>query len=131
MLASYYHSQPAAFITTMAREVARCNSMQQNPQSINVPLTICIFKAKSEILQCVEMLIDKMQSEIASLLVEVMDITLHCVDNIELKTKGLSEVCPSICRFNQISHCSQTRRIAVVPATAIWPFTNCVKINVK
>lgn len=107
-------ARPAAFITTMAREVARYNSMQQNPQSINVPLTQSVlYKAKSEILQCVEMLIDKMQAEIASLLVEVMDITLHCVDNTELKTKGLAEVCPSICRFNQISHCPQTRRIAV------------------
>lgn len=107
-------ARPAAFITTMAREVARFNSMQQNPQSINVPLTQSVlYKAKGEILQCVEMLIDKMQAEIASLLVEVMDITLHCVDHAELKTKGLPDVCPSICRFNQISHCTQTRRIAV------------------
>ncbi|XP_058988075.1 WD repeat-containing protein 7-like [Musca domestica] len=107
-------ARPAAFITTMAREVARYNSMQQNPQSINVPLTQSVlFKAKGEILQCVEMLIDKMQAEIASLLVEVMDITLHCLDNSELKTRGLPDVCPAICRFNQVSHCTQTRRIAV------------------
>uniref|UniRef100_A0A1B0FNG5 WD repeat-containing protein 7 n=1 Tax=Glossina morsitans morsitans TaxID=37546 RepID=A0A1B0FNG5_GLOMM len=107
-------ARPAAFITTMAREVARYNSMQQNPQSINVPLTQSVlYKAKGEILQCIEMLIDKMQAEIAGLLVEVMDITLHCVDNADLKSKGLVEVCPSICRFNQISHCPQTRRIAV------------------
>ncbi|XP_054730501.1 WD repeat-containing protein 7 [Anastrepha obliqua] len=107
-------ARPAAFITTMAREVARYNTMQQNAQSINQPLTQSVlFKAKSEILLCVEMLIDKMQAEIASLLVEVMDITLHCVDNNELKSRGLAEVCPSVCKFNQISHCAQTRRIAV------------------
>lgn len=41
-----------------------------------------------------------------------MDITLHCVDGADLKTKGLNEVCPSICKFNQISHCAATRRIA-------------------
>ncbi|XP_037931980.1 WD repeat-containing protein 7-like, partial [Teleopsis dalmanni] len=107
-------ARPAAFITTMAREVARYNTMQQNTQAVNVPLTQSVlYRAKSEILQCVEMLIDKMQAEIASLLVEVMDITLHCVDNNELKSRGLAEVCPSICKFNQISHCAQTRRIAV------------------
>ncbi|XP_055317657.1 WD repeat-containing protein 7 isoform X2 [Sitodiplosis mosellana] len=107
-------ARPAAFITTMAREVARYNTLQQNAQTISVPLTQSVlYRAKKEILQCVEMLIDKMQTEMATLLVEVMDITLHCVDASDLKTKGLNEVCPSICKFNQISHCSATRRISV------------------
>lgn len=106
-------ARPAAFITTMAREVARYNTLQQNAQTISVPLTQSVlYRAKKEILQCVEMLIDKMQTEMANLLVEVMDITLHCVDASDLKTKGLNEVCPSICKFNQISHCSATRRIS-------------------
>lgn len=105
--------RPAAFITTMAREVARYNTLQQNAQTISVPLTQSVlYRAKKEILQCVEMLIDKMQTEMANLLVEVMDITLHCVDASDLKSKGLNEVCPSICKFNQISHCSATRRIS-------------------
>lgn len=106
-------ARPAAFITTMAREVARYNTLQQNAQTISVPLTQSVlYRAKKEILQCVEMLIDKMQIEMANLLVEVMDITLHCVDSTDLKTKGLNEVCPSICKFNQISHCAATRRIS-------------------
>lgn len=107
-------ARPAAFITTMAREVARYNTLQQNAQTISVPLTQSVlYRAKKEILQCVEMLIDKMQTEMANLLVEVMDITLHCVDSSDLKNKGLSEVCAPICKFNQISHCSATRRISV------------------
>lgn len=106
-------ARPAAFITTMAREVARYNTLQQNAQTISVPLTQSVlYRAKKEILQCVEMLIDKMQTEMANLLVEVMDITLHCVDTTDLKNKGLSDVCPSICKFNQISHCAATRRIS-------------------
>lgn len=106
-------ARPAAFITTMAREVARYNTLQQNAQTISVPLTQSVlYRAKKEILQCVEMLIDKMQIEMANLLVEVMDITLHCVDSTDLKTKGLNDVCPSICKFNQISHCAATRRIS-------------------
>ena len=97
----------------MAREVARYNTLQQNTQAISVPLTQSIlYRAKKEILHCVEMLIDKMQTEMANLLVEVMDITLHCVDGTDLKTKGLAEVCPSICKFNQISHCGANRRIS-------------------
>lgn len=106
-------ARPPAFITTMAREVARYNTLQQNAQTISVPLTQSVlYRAKKEILQCVEMLIDKMQMEMSNLLVEVMDITLHCVDSSDLKNKGLNEVCPSICKFNQISHCSASRRIA-------------------
>ena len=41
-----------------------------------------------------------------------MDITLHCVDSNDLKNKGLTEVSPSICKFNQVSHCSTSRRIS-------------------
>ena len=107
-------ARPAAFITTMAREVARFNTLQQNPQAMNTPLNqTVLYRAKKEILQCVEMLIDKMQTDIANLLVEVMDITLHCVDSTDLKNKPLQEVCPSICKFNQVSHCFSSRRISV------------------
>lgn len=107
-------ARPAAFITTMAREVARYNTLQQNSQALSVPLTQSVLhRAKKEILQCVEMLIEKMQTDMALLLVEVTDITLHCLDMTELKNRGLIEVCPSICKFNQVSHCASTRRIAV------------------
>lgn len=41
-----------------------------------------------------------------------MDIILHCVDPTQLKAKGLYQVFPAVCRFNQVSHCSATRRIA-------------------
>ncbi|CRK99649.1 CLUMA_CG012960, isoform A [Clunio marinus] len=107
-------ARPAAFITTMAREVARYNTLQQNSQALSVPLTQSVLhRAKKEILQCVEMLIEKMQTEMSVLLVEVTDITLHCLDMADLKNRGLNEVCPPICKFNQVSHCASTRRIAV------------------
>ncbi|XP_055385792.1 WD repeat-containing protein 7 [Condylostylus longicornis] len=107
-------ARPAGFITTMAREVARYNTLQQNAQAINVQLAHSVLhKAKKEILQCVEMLIDKMQIEMSNLLVEVMDITLHCIDSSELKNRPLNELCPALCKFNQISHCHASRRISV------------------
>lgn len=106
-------ARPAAFITTMAREVARYNTLQQNSQALSVPLTQSVLhRAKKEILQCVEMLIEKMQADMSTLLVEVTDITLHCLDMADLKNRPLNEVCPSICKFNQVSHCSSTRRIS-------------------
>lgn len=106
-------ARPAAFITTMAREVARYNTLQQNSQALSVPLSQSVLhRAKKEILQCVEMLIEKMQSDMATLLVEVTDISLHCLDMSDLKNHPLNEICPSICKFNQVSHCSSTRRIA-------------------
>ncbi|XP_059484205.1 WD repeat-containing protein 7 isoform X1 [Neocloeon triangulifer] len=107
-------ARPAAFITTMAREVARYNTLQQNAQTININLSQTVLhRAKPEILRNIELLIDKMQSEMADLLVEVMDIVLHCVDPGHLKVKTLNEVFPAVCRFHQVSHCTQTRRIAV------------------
>lgn len=107
-------ARPAAFITTMAREVARYNTLAQNAQTLNVNIQNSVLhRSKPEILRCVELLIDKMQTEMASLLVELMDIILHCVDTGHLKTKGLQDVFPAVCRFNQVSHCPATRRIAV------------------
>lgn len=65
-------ARPAAFITTMAREVARYNTLQQNAQTLNVNMNASVLvKAKPEILRIVEQLIDKMQSEMSDLLVEV------------------------------------------------------------
>lgn len=49
-----------------------------------------------------------------------MDIILHCVDQSHLKSKGLSDVFPAICRYNQVSHCPATRRIAGI----------CIYINI-
>ncbi|XP_078041515.1 WD repeat-containing protein Rbcn-3B isoform X8 [Augochlora pura] len=107
-------ARPAAFITTMAREVARYNTLQQNAQTLNVNMGASVLaRAKPEILRIVEQLIDKMQSEMSDLLVEVMDIILHCLDPGHLKAKPLNDVFPAVCRFNQVSHCPATRRIAV------------------
>ncbi|XP_057328000.1 WD repeat-containing protein 7 isoform X8 [Microplitis mediator] len=124
-------ARPAAFITTMAREVARFNAIQQNSQTLNVNVNSNILaRAKPEILRIVEQLIDKMQSEMSDLLVEVMDIILHCLDPGHLKTKPLNEVFPAVCRFNQVSHCSATRRIAVggrVGQLALYELRGTVK----
>jgi len=65
-------ARPAAFITTMAREVARYNTLQQNAQAIQLNLNnIILNRSKPEILRVVELLIEKMPSEMADLIVEV------------------------------------------------------------
>ncbi|CAB0012718.1 unnamed protein product [Nesidiocoris tenuis] len=95
-------------------QVARFNTLAQNAQTLQVNLSnVVLYRAKPEILRCVELLIDKMHSEMTDLLVEVVEVILHCVEPGHLKTKPLSEVFPAICRFNQVSHCNSTRRIAV------------------
>ncbi|KAF9417260.1 hypothetical protein HW555_005574 [Spodoptera exigua] len=104
-------ARPAAFITTMAREVARCAAAAQGGQPSAAYLAL--QKGRAEVLRGIELLIDRMHNEVAELLVEVMDIILHCVDQSHLKSKGLNEVFPAICRYNQVSHCPATRRIAV------------------
>ncbi|KAK8379486.1 hypothetical protein O3P69_019416 [Scylla paramamosain] len=106
-------ARPPAFITTMAREVARFNALQQNAQSLqlNIHNTV-LHRAKTEILRVMEYLIVHKRCHIMDLMVEVMDIILHCVDAGHLKSRGLNEVFPSICGFPQVSHCPHTRRIA-------------------
>ncbi|KAL1501782.1 hypothetical protein ABEB36_007047 [Hypothenemus hampei] len=107
-------ARPAAFITTMAKEVARYNAIQQNAQTLNINMNSNVLhKAKPEILRGVELLIEKMQTEMSDLLVQLMDIILHCLDPNQLKNKGLQDIFPAVCKFNQVSHCSATRRIAV------------------
>ncbi|KAL3258557.1 hypothetical protein MRX96_046398 [Rhipicephalus microplus] len=87
-------SRPPVFITTLARETVLC-------------------RARPEMLRIVDLLISKMEVEVAELLAEVMEIVLHCVDPTQLKTRGLGELFPPICRFNMVSYCKATRRIAV------------------
>lgn len=43
----------------------------------------------------------------------MIDIVLHCVDHGHLKSRSLFEVFPALNRFNQITHCASSRRIAV------------------
>ncbi|XP_049882434.1 WD repeat-containing protein 7 [Pectinophora gossypiella] len=111
-------ARPAAFITTMAREVARCAALAAGGAAGGAGGgggggLHALQRGRAEVLRGVELLIDRMHNEVAELLVEVMDIILHCVDQSHLKSKGLNEVFPAICRYNQVSHCPATRRIAV------------------
>ncbi|XP_076268921.1 WD repeat-containing protein Rbcn-3B isoform X2 [Rhynchophorus ferrugineus] len=113
-------ARPAAFIITMAKEVAKYNAMQQNAQTLNINMNNNVLhKSKTEILRGVELLIEKMQTEMSTLLVELMDIILHCLDPSQLKNRSLQDVFPAICKFNQVSHCLTTRRIAVGSHTGI------------
>ncbi|KAI1280913.1 WD repeat-containing protein 7 [Halotydeus destructor] len=107
-------ARPAAFITTLKREVTRYNSIQQNPNAINVNMFHTVLvRAKPEILRNVELLIDKMASDVADLIIETMEIVLHCLDINHLKTKGLHEVFPALAKFANVSYCGASRRIAV------------------
>ena len=107
-------ARPAAFITTLAKEVARYNAIQQNPQSMSVNLfNTVLSRAKPEILRNIELLIDKMPSDVGDLIIESMDIILHCLDLNNLKSRTLNEVFPSISKFPNVTFCPTSKRIAV------------------
>ncbi|XP_077293336.1 WD repeat-containing protein Rbcn-3B isoform X4 [Arctopsyche grandis] len=126
-------ARPAAFITTMAREVARSAAQQtvggggsgggsNNAQGGGAAGGNAnaapggggaLHRSRAEVLRGIELLVDRQLPEVQELLVEVMDIVLHCVDQSHLKSKGLCDVFPAICRYNQVSHCPATRRISV------------------
>ena len=72
-----------------------------------------LARSKAEILHLVELLIDNNRAELVDLLVDVVDIILHCIDQNHLRSRSLHEVFNPTCLFPQISHCTQTRRIAV------------------
>ncbi|XP_015792137.1 WD repeat-containing protein 7-like isoform X2 [Tetranychus urticae] len=106
-------SRPGSFITTLAREVARYNNLQQNAQSMNVPVSGSpLNRAKPEILRNIELLIEKSQNQVSDLIIETVDIILHCLDPNHLKSKELGKVFPPITKFPNVTCCTATRRIA-------------------
>jgi len=107
-------ARPAVFVTSVAKEVARYNNLAANAQALQVNLARhTLARSKAEILHLIELLITCARQELADLLVDVMDIVLHCVDGGHLRSRPLGEVFGPICLFPQVSHCAQTRRIAV------------------
>jgi hypothetical protein len=65
-------ARPPAFIITMAKEVARFNAMQQTTQSQQSHMqNSVLIRAKQEILRVIELLVEKMPSDVADHLVEV------------------------------------------------------------
>jgi len=108
--------RPGVFITSVAKEIARYNTLATNAQTLNVNIAGHVLtRSKAEVLHVVEQLIglDSALSEMRDLLTDVVDIVLHCVDHNHLKQRPLAEVFPPIQTFNQVSHCTASRRIAV------------------
>ncbi len=109
--------RPSVFVTSMAKEIARYNNLAANAQALQVNMAAHVLtRSRAEILHLVELLIasgDPARRELSDLLVDVVDIVLHCVDHNHLKQRPMSEVFPPICVFAQVSHCAATRRVAV------------------
>lgn len=62
--------------------MARYNTLAQNAQALNVNLaTTVLARSKPEILRIIEILIDKMQTEISDLLTEVILSSIIFVRN--------------------------------------------------
>ena len=113
-LAQIAKVRPAAFITSVAREIARYNNLAANAQTLNINLNLHVLsRSKAEILHLVENLIETNRGDLMDLLVDVTDIVLHCIDHNHLKNKSMAEIFSPLCSFPQISHCMQTRRLAV------------------
>ncbi|XP_058880559.1 WD repeat-containing protein 7-like isoform X4 [Acipenser ruthenus] len=106
-------ARPPAFITTIAREVHRHTALAANTQSQQNVHTTTLARAKAEILRVIEILIEKMPTDVVDLLVEVMDIIMYCLEGSLVKKKGLQECFPAICRFYMVGYCERSHRIAV------------------
>ncbi|KAG8456783.1 hypothetical protein GDO86_002532 [Hymenochirus boettgeri] len=106
-------ARPPAFITTIAKEVHRHTALAANTQSQQNIHTTALARAKGEILRVIEILIEKMPSDVVDLLVEVMDIIMYCLEGSLLKKKGLQDCFPSVCRFYMVGYCERSHRIAV------------------
>ncbi|XP_067401540.1 WD repeat-containing protein 7 isoform X2 [Emydura macquarii macquarii] len=106
-------ARPPAFITTIAKEVHRHTALAANTQSQQNIHTTTLARAKGEILRVIEILIDKMPTDVVDLLVEVMDILMYCLEGSLVKKKGLQECFPAICRFYMVSYYERSHRIAV------------------
>ncbi|XP_036890701.1 WD repeat-containing protein 7 isoform X3 [Sturnira hondurensis] len=106
-------ARPPAFITTIAKEVHRHTALAANTQSQQNMHTTTLARAKGEILRVIEILIEKMPTDVVDLLVEVMDILMYCLEGSLVKKKGLQECFPAICRFYMVSYYERSHRIAV------------------
>ncbi|XP_074851855.1 WD repeat-containing protein 7 isoform X3 [Carettochelys insculpta] len=106
-------ARPPAFIATIAKEVHRHTALAANTQSQQNIHTTTLARAKGEILRVIEILIDKMPTDVVDLLVEVMDILMYCLEGSLVKKKGLQECFPAICRFYMVSYYERSHRIAV------------------
>nr|XP_009664455.1 PREDICTED: WD repeat-containing protein 7 [Struthio camelus australis] len=106
-------ARPPAFITTIAKEVHRHTALAANTQSQQNIHTTTLARAKGEILRVIEILIEKMPTDVVDLLVEVMDIIMYCLEGSLVKKKGLQECFPAICRFYMVSYYERSHRIAV------------------
>ncbi|XP_051784282.1 WD repeat-containing protein 7 isoform X2 [Erpetoichthys calabaricus] len=106
-------ARPPAFITTIAKEVHRHTALAANTQSQQNVHTSTLARAKNEILRVIEILIEKMPSDVVDLLVEVMDIIMYCLEGSLVKKKGLQECFPAVCRFYMVADCERSHRIAV------------------
>ncbi|XP_030330791.1 WD repeat-containing protein 7 isoform X3 [Strigops habroptila] len=106
-------ARPPAFITTIAKEVHRHTALAANTQSQQNIHTTALARAKGEILRVIEILIEKMPTDVVDLLVEVMDIIMYCLEGSLVKKKGLQECFPAICRFYMVSYYERSHRIAV------------------
>ncbi|KAH9399232.1 WD repeat-containing protein 7 [Tyrophagus putrescentiae] len=108
------HARPSVFITTLAREVTRYNTMQQQQQSLNfIPNQTVLYRARPEILKNLHRLIDEHQDAVYSLIIEAMDIILYCLDHNALKARGLGEMYPAITSFQNVTFCNSSKRVAV------------------
>jgi len=107
-------ARPLTFVTTIAREVARYNAAATNPQHQSLLATSVLVRNKAEILRIIELLSDKMMSDLNSVLVEVVDIALFCIDISVLRASyGLLEAVPALAKFHTISYDARSRRVAV------------------
>ena len=94
---------PQAVVTSVAKEIARYNNLATNAQALNVNIAQHVLtRSKAEILHLVELLIGKCRGALVDLLVDVVDIVLHCVDHNHLKSRPMSEVFAPACQFPQV-----------------------------
>lgn len=108
-------ARPPAFITTLAKEVTRYNTMQQQQQSsLNImPHQTVLYRSRPEILRNMELLIEKHQQDVYELIIETTDIVLYSLDQNALKNKGLGEMFSPVCRFQNVTYCVSSKRVAV------------------
>ena len=110
-------ARPLTFVTTIAREVARHNAAAANPQHQALLQNSVLARARREVLRVIDLLADKMLSDLQRVLVEVVDIVLFCVDTSMLRAShGLLEAVPALARFHNVSYDARSRRVASTTA---------------
>ncbi|CAF3337143.1 unnamed protein product [Rotaria sp. Silwood2] len=114
-------SRSRVVIMTLAREIAKYALVQSGTTSSPTSITLK-NEHKLETLRLIQILIEKCSQDIEDLILEVIDITLNCIDLNILRHKGVqavSETFGLLLKYPTVTYCHGSPKLCVGTKTGL------------